>query len=204
MVLRKVSVLDWLRKVDGVIAKLGEKHSVELEEHRHDTDSQWIIERGVEIGASTVLDIGNHILGGVYCVAVEEYEEILEKLKAKFGDKIADAVLDVADPWIQVAAEALVDICRFLKKTPELQFDMLHVITAIDFLHTDPKKAAKASWSPHLMLVYHLSSLTHKHRLVLKVQLHAGRTTSRTVFVPAARAVRKSSTSSSLSRPGIM
>ncbi|MFQ5924043.1 MAG: HepT-like ribonuclease domain-containing protein, partial [Anaerolineales bacterium] len=44
---------------------------------------QWIIERGLEIGSSTILDIGNHILAGAYRTAVEEYEEILEKLGEK-------------------------------------------------------------------------------------------------------------------------
>lgn len=56
---------------------------MKLEEYRGDTDSQWIVERGLELGSSMILDIGNHILAGVYRTAAEEYEEILEKLGEK-------------------------------------------------------------------------------------------------------------------------
>ena len=48
---------------------------------------------------------------------------------------------------------------------------MLHCITAVDYFEPDEKKAAQAEWKPHLELIYHLSSLTHRHRLVLKVTL---------------------------------
>jgi NADH-quinone oxidoreductase subunit C len=52
-----------------------------------------------------------------------------------------------------------------------LLFNFLNCISGVDYLHTDPKKAAKSSWQPHLEVVYHLSSLTHKHGLVLKLKL---------------------------------
>ena len=48
---------------------------------------------------------------------------------------------------------------------------MLNCITAVDYLHTDPKKAAKADFAPHMQVVYHLSSIEHKHTLVLKVKV---------------------------------
>jgi NADH-quinone oxidoreductase subunit C len=48
---------------------------------------------------------------------------------------------------------------------------MLNLITAVDYFHTDPKKAAKAPWRPHLELVYHLSSVAKKHALAVKVKL---------------------------------
>ena len=49
--------------------------------------------------------------------------------------------------------------------------EMLHCITAVDYCEPDEKKAAKVDWQPHIEGVYHLSSLTRKHRLVLKVVL---------------------------------
>ena len=83
MVFNKDSILERLMKLEAVLAKLKEKESMGLEEYKGDTDSQWIVERGLEIGASTILDIGNHILAGVYRTAAEQYEQILEKLGEK-------------------------------------------------------------------------------------------------------------------------
>ena len=58
-----------------------------------------------------------------------------------------------------------------LKDEPSLAFDMLNCITAVDYCEPDPKKAKKVDWEPHLEVVYHLSSTTRKHTLVLKVML---------------------------------
>ncbi len=48
---------------------------------------------------------------------------------------------------------------------------MLNCISGVDYLEPDPKKAAKAGFEPHLEVVYHLSSFTHRHRFVVKVIL---------------------------------
>lgn len=94
----------------------------------------------------------------------------LDKLKKRFGDKIVGANLEALDPWIEVATDGLVEVCCYLRDDRDLQFDMLNCITVVDYLHTDPKKAAKAGWEPHLEVVYHLSSIRKKHTLVLKVK----------------------------------
>lgn len=96
---------------------------------------------------------------------------ILEILQARFPAQIVGSKLDSLDPWIEVAPAGLVEACRCLRDEPQLQFNLLNCITAIDYFHSDPKKAAKAGWEPHLMVVYHLSSISHKHSLVLKVKL---------------------------------
>jgi len=94
---------------------------------------------------------------------------ILEKLKQNIGSGIAGSNLEAIDPWVEVAPGALPEVCRFLRDEPELRFNMLHCISGVDYLQTDPKK--KSEWEPHLEVVYHLSSLVHRHRLVLKVIL---------------------------------
>jgi len=94
---------------------------------------------------------------------------ILEKLKQHFGPRITGSNLEAIDPWVEVAPGALPDVCRFLRDEPELRFNMLHCISGVDYLQTDPKK--KPEWGPHLEVMYHLSSLIHRHRLVLKVLL---------------------------------
>jgi NADH-quinone oxidoreductase subunit C len=95
----------------------------------------------------------------------------LERLKSKFGDRITGADLSAIDPWIEVAPQGLVEVCTYLRDDPELRFDMLNSVTGVDYFEPDAKKAAKLGWEPHLEVVYHLSSLSNKTSLVLKVIL---------------------------------
>lgn len=83
MVLRKESIIERLKKLDLVIANLGEKSSSAMNRYSQDIDLQWIIERGLQVGSSLIFDIGNHILAGHYKISVEEYEQILQQLKGK-------------------------------------------------------------------------------------------------------------------------
>jgi len=95
----------------------------------------------------------------------------LDRLKKKFGDSITGANFEAIDPWIEVEPNSLPGVCRYLRDEAELKFDVLNCITAVDYFEPDPKKAAKVPWQPHLELVYHLSSITRKHTLVVKVML---------------------------------
>ncbi len=96
---------------------------------------------------------------------------LLTQLQQKFGDKIAGSNLENIDPWIEITPAGIVEVCQHLRQEPSLAMDYLNSITAVDYLHTDEKKAARANWQPHLEVVYHLSSMRHKHSLVLKVHL---------------------------------
>jgi NADH-quinone oxidoreductase subunit C len=98
-------------------------------------------------------------------------QSFVDQLQKKFGDLVVGANLENIDPWIEVAAEGVVKICTYLRDEPSLAFDYLNSVTAVDYLHTDEKKAAKADWEPHLEVVYHLFSMQHKHSLVLKAKL---------------------------------
>lgn len=96
---------------------------------------------------------------------------LIDKLKKKFGDQITGSNLTALDPWIEVAPDALVAVCEHLKSDPDGKFEMLNCITGIDWFEPDPKKAAKVSFEPHTEVVYHLSSISKKHSLVIKVKL---------------------------------
>jgi NADH-quinone oxidoreductase subunit C len=98
-------------------------------------------------------------------------QALVDQLKATFGDRITGANLENVDPWIEVTPAGLVDVCRYLRDEPDLALDYLNCVSGVDYLHLDEKKAAKAEWEPHVEVVYHLSSTTHKHRIVLKVIL---------------------------------
>jgi len=92
-------------------------------------------------------------------------------LKPQYGDAIVAVSAEAIDPWIEIAADSWGDIAVSLRNDATLAMDYLHCITGVDFLETDEKKAAKVDWSPHVEVVYHLSSLKLRHRLVIKLTL---------------------------------
>ena len=96
---------------------------------------------------------------------------LVDQLKQKFGDVISGANLENIDPWIEVTPHGIVEVCQHMRDEPSLAFDYLNSVTAVDYLHTDEKKAAKVDWQPHVEVVYHLFSMQHKHSVVLKVML---------------------------------
>jgi NADH-quinone oxidoreductase subunit C len=98
-------------------------------------------------------------------------DQFLASLQQRFGNAITGSNLSAIDPWIEVAPEGLVAVCTYLRDDPNLKFEMLNCITAVDYFEPDAKKAAKVDWEPHLELVYHLSSIRKKHTIVVKVRL---------------------------------
>jgi NADH-quinone oxidoreductase subunit C len=97
--------------------------------------------------------------------------EIITLLDQQFGERIKAKKPDALDPWVAVEPGDLVAVCRFLRDDSRLRFDLLNSVSGVDYLEPDPKKAPKAGFDPHLEVVYHLSSLPHRHRVVLKVML---------------------------------
>lgn len=97
--------------------------------------------------------------------------EIVAALEQKFADRIKSKALDAIDPFVVVEPGDLLAVMRFLKTEPSLGFDLLHNISGVDYLEPDAKKAPKAGFDPHLEVVYHLQSFTHKHRFTVKVML---------------------------------
>jgi NADH-quinone oxidoreductase subunit C len=98
-------------------------------------------------------------------------QEIYAQLSHTFQPMLAAHDFEAIDAWIEVKADGLAEIARYLRDQSELWFNMLHCITAVDYFEPDPKKAAQVQWQPHLELIYHLSSTVRRHRLVLKVRV---------------------------------
>jgi len=98
--------------------------------------------------------------------------DIHKKLLDRFGsDAIVGLKEDAKDPWVEVAPGHILEVARLLKGDPELAFDHLNDLTGVDYLETDEKLAKKFPFEPHLEVVYHLQSVSLKHRLVVKVKL---------------------------------
>ena len=95
----------------------------------------------------------------------------LEQLQAAIPDGVVGQNLDAIDPWVEVSADGLLAVCRWLKDQSPVPFDSVQCITAVDWFQPDPKKAAKVSWDPHVELVYHLWNTVAKASLVLKVNV---------------------------------
>jgi NADH-quinone oxidoreductase subunit C len=87
---------------------------------------------------------------------------IHEKLAAKFGEKVTAVNLEAASPFAVVATEAITDVGAFCKADPDLAFDNLMCLSAVDY----PKETP-----PRMEVVYHLYSYTHDHTFALKVHL---------------------------------
>lgn len=87
-----------------------------------------------------------------------ESAALIERVRARCGEHVVDAVLDAIDPWIAVRPEGIVAVARCLRDDPALAFDALSNLTGVDL----PAEEA-------LQVVYHLYSYRHRHTLVLKV-----------------------------------
>ncbi len=83
MVFKRESVVERLKALQEVLARLSSHQGLSLEEYLSKPDIQWIVERGLILAAAIIFDIGDHILSSVFSVSAEEYEEILEKLSTQ-------------------------------------------------------------------------------------------------------------------------
>ncbi|MAX26226.1 MAG: NADH-quinone oxidoreductase subunit C [Phycisphaeraceae bacterium] len=84
--------------------------------------------------------------------------DIINKLTEKFGDAIAERFPEDQHPRVHVAPENWRSIAQFLYNDPELAFDWLACISAVDYV-ADNELAA----------VYELRSTKHNHWFCVKV-----------------------------------
>ena len=83
-----------------------------------------------------------------------------EELKLKITELIPSAVFEEGGEWVTafVDAKSWKDIASQLRFDEALSFDYLFCLTCVD-------------WKTHFTMVYHLTSTTHRHTLVLKSKL---------------------------------
>jgi len=72
-----------LAKLEEIVTRLGEIGRVSFEEFRNDYRHAWLAERGLQLGAQIILDVGNHILAGEYGESASDYQDILRRLGAR-------------------------------------------------------------------------------------------------------------------------
>lgn len=89
-----------------------------------------------------------------------EAREIYARLERQFPDKVSGFKEDVADPYLRVDSQAIVEAGSFLRDEPGLKFEILSDLTGVDL----PKENK-------IQVVYHLYSYSQRHQIVLKVDL---------------------------------
>jgi NADH-quinone oxidoreductase subunit C len=87
----------------------------------------------------------------------------LRRLLELKADAVTATHADHGDATAIVRGDVLAEVMRALRDDPELAFEMLSDVCAVDYL---PR-------SPRFEVVYHLYSVAKNHRLRIKVQLDA-------------------------------
>ncbi|HSB61920.1 MAG TPA: NADH-quinone oxidoreductase subunit C [Vicinamibacteria bacterium] len=87
---------------------------------------------------------------------------ILARLGARLGETHAHR----GDATAVVGREALLDTLRECRDAPELAFEVLMDLTAVDLVAYPGREDG-----PRFEVVYHLFSITHNHRLRVKVRV---------------------------------
>lgn len=83
-----------------------------------------------------------------------------EDLKIKFSEILPSITFEEGGEWLTifVPASALKSFVQQLRSTVGLDFDYLFCLTCVD-------------WKTHFNMVYHFSSTTHRHNIVVKVKV---------------------------------
>ena len=83
MVLRPEAVRTRLLRLEQVASRLLQLSGLRRDELREDFRAAWTVERGLQLAAEIVFDIGNHILSAHFAVTAQDYEDILTQLAAQ-------------------------------------------------------------------------------------------------------------------------
>jgi len=91
---------------------------------------------------------------------------ILAELQRRFGDAIVEIHDHRDDHTAVVERDALLAVLAHCRDDAALAFDVLMDLTAVDYLKFPGREDG-----PRFEIVYHLYSITHNHRLRLKVRV---------------------------------
>ncbi|MBF8268254.1 MAG: NADH-ubiquinone oxidoreductase chain [Dehalococcoidia bacterium] len=80
-----------------------------------------------------------------------------EEVARRLDEAVPEAVEEwkAGDVWVK--PQGVLEVCRFLKDDPQLRFDYLVSVSAVDYIE-------------HFEVVYHLVSIWNNHSLVLKAR----------------------------------
>lgn len=87
-------------------------------------------------------------------------EEMERRIKGRFDDAIVATRIGLNGLEVRVIRERLVELCQFLRDDPDLDFNFLRCLSAVDWLKDG-----------EFEVVYHLFSFRHRHEMVVKVRV---------------------------------
>jgi NADH-quinone oxidoreductase subunit C len=121
---------------------------------------------------------------------------LMQRVLDRLGDRVLDHQSFRGDDRIHVARDHIVEIAQILRDDPDLAFDLLLDVTAVDYLgQPDDFETKLEVWDrdravtrripqrrhelvlpppgphPRFAVVYHLTSTTHLHRLRIKCRV---------------------------------
>jgi len=85
--------------------------------------------------------------------------DLLARLQVVLADRIRETHQQCGDATIVIGRDDALDVLQVLRDHPELAFEFLMDLTAVDYLGRTPR----------FDVVYHLYSLSHNHRLRVKI-----------------------------------
>ena len=89
--------------------------------------------------------------------------EYIDRINAKYKDIIIDSHNFREEQTITVMKNPIVDLLKFIRDDPKLDFNFLMDLTAVDYLNRKDDR---------FEVVYHLYSLKHNGRLRVKVPIN--------------------------------
>jgi NADH-quinone oxidoreductase subunit C len=91
-------------------------------------------------------------------------DAILGRLRERLGDRVLATHAHRGDHSAALTREAIAEALALCRNDPDLRFDLLMDITAVDYLSFPGREDG-----PRFEVVYHLYSIRHNHRVRLKV-----------------------------------
>lgn len=94
-------------------------------------------------------------------MAEDHGSEALRRLIEAFPDAVLSTHAQHGDATALIRADRVVEVMRFLRDTPGLEFEMLSDLTCVDYLGDELR----------FEIVYHLYSLARNHRVRVKARV---------------------------------
>jgi len=88
-----------------------------------------------------------------------EWSKTLKKIQEQFGDRVIEMHAQLGQDTVVVSKAAIVELARFLRDDPDLKYNYLMDLTAVDHFTRKPR----------FEVVYHFLSLEYNARVRVKV-----------------------------------
>jgi NADH-quinone oxidoreductase subunit C len=92
----------------------------------------------------------------------DEVADSLERAFPAYAEKVQRVVVDRGQITFHVAADAILDLCKLLRDDPSLRFELCSSVSGVHYL---------LDAGAELHVVYHLTSMTHRRRIRLEVEV---------------------------------